>query len=69
MYSLSYSPDGKYAAYYSIDYGNGADMEPGEAGRIALGIYILEVDAGRGVSLLGPNTEPDEEFMERRSFL
>jgi hypothetical protein len=54
MYSLSYSPDGKYAAYYSIDYGNGADMEPGEAGRIALGIYILEVDAGRGVSLLGP---------------
>lgn len=41
MYSLSYSPDGKYAAYYSIDYGNGADMEPGEAGRIALVQHCL----------------------------
>ena len=70
MYSLSYSPDGKYAAYSSVDYDNGVDMEPEEADRIAPGIYILEVETGRVAYLYwDPNTEPDEEFMERRSFL
>lgn len=29
LYSLCYSPDGKYAAYSSVDYDDGVDMELG----------------------------------------
>lgn len=48
LYSLSFSPDGKYAAYTSVDYDNGVDKYPVEDEQTPPpGIYVKEIETGK----------------------
>lgn len=70
LYSLCYSPDGKYAAYSCEDYDSGVDMEPEEQEKIAQGIYIMEIETGKIAYIYwDPFKNPDESWMETRSFM
>lgn len=48
LYSLCFSPDGKYAAYSNVTYEDGVDMEWEEEKRVPPpGIYIMELETGK----------------------
>lgn len=71
LYSLRFSPDGKYAAYTSVDYDNGVGMDPVEEQQVPPpGIYIMEIETGKTAYMYwDPLQNPEESFMEYRDFL
>ncbi len=70
LYSACFSPDGKYVAYSSIEYDTMYDMSWEEKKTIVPGIYVLEVETGKTAYIYwDPLKDPEEEFMELRSFL
>ncbi|RKI80426.1 hypothetical protein D7V83_14015 [bacterium 0.1xD8-71] len=71
LYSLRFSPDGKYAAYTSVDYDNGVGMDPVEEQQVPPpGIYIMEMETGKTAYIYwDPLRNPEESFMEYRDFL
>ena len=77
MYSVCFSPDGKYAAYSSdVDYDDGVVMENekhDEYERMKRicppGICVREIETGKTAYLYwDPYKKPEEEFMEYSSF-
>lgn len=71
LYSLSFSPDGKYAAYTSVDYDYGVDMFPEEYNQAPPpGIYVKEMETGKTAYLYwDPFRNPNETYFLARSFL
>ena len=70
LYSPSFSPDGKYMAYSSIDGNNVIDMEPEEYEQMPPpGIYVWEVETGKTAYIYwDPKKNPEEDFLESRGF-
>ena len=70
LYSPSFSPDGKYMAYSSIDSDNSIDMDPAEYEQTpSPGIYIMEVETGKTAYIYWyPSRETGEDYMEYRGF-
>ena len=74
MYAVSFSPDGKYAAYSSEeDYDSGVDMEPEEYEKMRRicppGICVREIETGKTAYIYWyPFRNPEEDFMEYRGF-
>ncbi|MDE6388753.1 MAG: hypothetical protein K2L82_13225 [Lachnospiraceae bacterium] len=71
MYSVCFSPDGKYAAYSDVDYDNRVDMEQEERAKMPpRGIYIKEIETGKTAYIYwDPSKNPEEGFMEYRNFM
>lgn len=75
MYSVCFSPDGKYAAYSSdADYDSGVDMTSNEYERMERicppGICIREIETGKTAYLYwNPAGNPEEDYMEYRDFM
>ena len=75
MYAVSFSPDGKYAAYSSEeDYDSGIDMSEEEYERLRRtcppGICVREVESGKTAYIYWyPARNPEEDSMEYRHFL
>lgn len=71
LYSLSFSPDGKYAAYTSVDYDYGVGMFPEEEDQTPPpGIYVKEMETGKTAYLYwDPFRNPNETYFLGRSFL
>ncbi|MDE7250601.1 MAG: hypothetical protein K2N82_12130, partial [Lachnospiraceae bacterium] len=78
MYSVCFSPDGKYAAYSSdVDYDDGVVMENekhDEYERMKRicppGICVREIETGKTAYLYwDPAKNPEENFMEYRHFM
>ena len=71
LYSLRLSPDGKYAAYTSVDYDNGVSMDPMEYEQTPPpGIYVKEIETGKTAYLYwDPFRNPEEDYFEYRDFL
>lgn len=70
MYSLCFSPDGKYAAYSDVDYDNRVGMDSEErANTPPQGIYILEMETGKTAYIYWPYEDPAQDFMEYRNFM
>lgn len=71
LYSLCFSPDGKYAAYSDVDYDYGVDMDWEEEKRVPPpGIYIREMETGKTAYIYwNPSQNPEEDFMEYRDFI
>ncbi|MDE5597300.1 MAG: hypothetical protein K2J04_05660, partial [Lachnospiraceae bacterium] len=70
LYSPSFSPDGKYMAYSSIDGDNVIDMDPAEYEQTpSPGIYVREVETGKTAYIYWyPSRETGEDYMESRGF-
>ena len=70
LYSPSFSPDGKYMAYSSIDGDNAIDMDPAEYEQtLSPGIYVREVETGKTAYIYWyPSIETGEDSMEFRGF-
>ena len=74
MYAISFSPDGKYAAYSSdVDYDSGVGMTDEEYERMERicppGICVREIETGKTAYIYwDPYKNPEEDFMEYRSF-
>ncbi|MDE5596527.1 MAG: hypothetical protein K2J04_01695 [Lachnospiraceae bacterium] len=74
MYAVSFSPDGKYAAYSSEeDYDSGVGMAPEEYERMRRicppGICVREIETGKTAFIYWyPFRNPEEDFMEYRGF-
>lgn len=71
LYSLRFSPDGKYAAYTSVDYDNGVGMDPIEYEQTPPpGIYVKEIETGKTAYIYwDPSRNPEEDYLEYRDFL
>ena len=71
LYSPSFSPDGKYMAYSSIDGNNSIDMDPAEYEQTpSSGIYVMEVEIGKTAYIYWyPSSETGEDYMESRGFV
>lgn len=70
MYSVCFSPDGKYAAYSDVDYDNGVGMEPEEAEKCPPdGIYIKEIETGKTAYIPWYYDMFACDFMEYRGFM
>lgn len=71
LYSLRFSPDGKYAAYTSVDYDNGVGMDPMEYEQTPPpGIYVKEIETGKTAYIYwDPFRNPEEDYFEYRDFL
>lgn len=71
LYSPSFSPDGKYMAYSSIDGNNSIDMDPAEYEQTpSPGIYVMEVETGKTAYIYWyPSRETGEDYMESRGFV
>lgn len=71
LYSLSFSPDGKYAAYTSVDYDNGVGKYPVEDEQTPPpGIYVKEIETGKTAYLYwDPFRNWEETYFLARSFL
>lgn len=75
MYSVCFSPDGKYAAYSSdVDYDDGVDMDQEEYERMKKicppGICVREIETGKTAYLYwDPAKNPEENYMEYRHFM
>lgn len=71
LYSSSFSPDGKYMAYSSIDGNNSIDMDPAEYKQTpSPGIYVMEVETGKTAYIYWyPSRETEEDYMESRGFV
>lgn len=71
LYSVCFSPDGKYVAYSDVDYDNRVDMEQEERAQMPpQGIYIKEVETGKTAYIYwDPSKNPEEDFMEYRDFM
>ncbi len=71
LYSVCFSPDGKYAAYSDVDYDNRVDMEQEEREQMpSQGIYIKEVETGKTAYIYwDPSKNLEEDFMEYRNFM
>lgn len=71
LYSPSFSPDGKYMAYSSIDGDNAIDMDPEEYEQtLSPGIYVREVETGKTAYIYWyPSRETGEDYMESRGFV
>ena len=75
MYSVCFSPDGKYAAYsLDVDYDDGVDMDPEEYERLERicppGICVREIKTGKTAYIYwDPNSNPEEDYMEYRHFM
>ena len=75
MYSICFSPDGKYAAYSSdADYDSKVDMEPEEYERMKRicppGICVREIETGKTAYIYwDPAKNPEENYMEYRHFM
>lgn len=70
LYSPSFSPDGNYMAYSSIDGNNAIDMDPAEYEQtLSPGIYVREVETGKTAYIYWyPSRETGEDSMEFRGF-
>ena len=75
MYSVCFSPDGKYVAYSSdADYDDKVDMEQEEYERMKKicpsGICVREIETGKTAYLYwDPAKNPEENYMEYRHFM
>ncbi len=71
LYSPSFSPDGRYLAYSSVDYDNGVDMDLEEEQQTPPpGIYVREVKTGKTAYIYwDPFRNPEEDIFEYRDFL
>ncbi|MDE7250737.1 MAG: hypothetical protein K2N82_12840 [Lachnospiraceae bacterium] len=71
LYSPSFSPDGKYMAYSSIDGNNSIDMDPAEYEQTpSPGIYVMEVETGKTAYIYWyPSRKTGEDYMESRGFV
>lgn len=71
LYSLCFSPDGKYVAYSNVNYENGVDMDWEEEKRVPLpGIYIREVETGKTAYIYWNSFKKQEEdFGAYRDFI
>ena len=74
MYAISFSPDGKYVAYSSdVDYDSGVGMTDEEYDKMERicppGICVREIETGKTAYIYwDPYKNPEEDFMEYRSF-
>lgn len=70
MYSMCFSPDGKYAAYSDVDYDDGVGMEPEELDKCPPdGIYVKEIETGKTAYIPWYYDMFACDFMEYRGFM
>ncbi|MGN0280456.1 MAG: hypothetical protein ACI4C4_13980 [Lachnospiraceae bacterium] len=71
LYSLCFSPDGKYAAYSNVEYDDKFDIEPEEKAQMPpQGIYIREVETGKTAYIYwDPSRNSVDNFMDYRDFI
>lgn len=70
MYSVCFSPDGKYAAYSDVDYDNGVGRSDEDMDHFPPdGIYVREIETGKTAYIPWYYDRFAYEFMEYRSFL
>ncbi len=71
LYSPSFSPDGRYLAYSSVDYDNRAGMKSTEYEQTPPpGIYVRDIETGKTAYIYwDPSRNPEEDYFEYRDFL
>ena len=71
LYSPSFSPDGRYLAYSSVDYDNRAGMKSTEYEQSPPpGIYVRDIETGKTAYIYwDPSRNPKEDIFEYRDFL
>ena len=71
LYSPSFSPDGRYLAYSSVDFDNRTGMKQIEYEQTPPpGIYIREIETGKTAYIYwDPSQNPEEDYFEYRDFL
>ena len=71
LYSPSFSPDGRYLAYSSVDFDNRAGMKQIEYEQTPPpGIYVREIETGKTAYIYwDPSQNPEEDYFEYRDFL
>lgn len=71
LYSPSFSPDGRYLAYSSVDFDNRTGLKQIEYEQTPPpGIYIKEIETGKTAYIYwDPYQNPEEDYFEYRKFL
>lgn len=71
LYSPSFSPDGRYLAYSSVDYDNRTGMKSTEYEQSPPpGIYVRDIETGKTAYIYwDPSRNPEEDYFEYRDFL